>query len=52
MSVAQETTPTQPDGQVQQMHWLAAQMREMQLANLQMQAQMQTNMQAQMERLA
>jgi hypothetical protein len=50
--MAQEAAPTQPDGQVQQMHWLAAQIREMQLANLQTQTQMQANMQAQLERLA
>ncbi len=48
--MAQEVTPAQPDGQVQQMHWL--EMREMQLANLHMQTQMQANMQAQIERLA
>jgi hypothetical protein len=35
MSVGQEATPTQPDGQVQQMHWLVAKMHEMQQPNLQ-----------------
>ena len=43
-SVAQEAAPPPPEDQTQQLRWLAAQMREMHLANLQMQAQMRAQM--------
>jgi hypothetical protein len=51
-SAAQDDVPTRPDDRAQQAQWLATQMREMQLANVQMQAQMQAYMQDQIERLA